>query len=203
PRRRRTGPRGKCDDDRRTRCPLRCATLTPLQKGAVPSIVTSCSLRRHAVSAEERMMGQRSATDRGGEVSERGEGRADDAPAVLLLTRSDIRCLLDLATDVEFSEAAVSALYEAVRGDLRGAQELLRRQRAAGRAGSSAAAHLFRRDGDYWTIRYEGRVQRLRDTKGLRYLARLLHQPGEAVPVAELTRATRAAAHCAHVARGR
>jgi tetratricopeptide (TPR) repeat protein len=37
--------------------------------------------------------------------------------------------------------------------------------------------NLFRREGDYWTIAYEGDAFRLRDLKGLRYLARLLDQP--------------------------
>ena len=45
--------------------------------------------------------------------------------------------------------------------------------RAAGRE------NLFRREGEYWTIAYHGTVLRLRDTKGLRYLASLLRHPGE------------------------
>ena len=45
---------------------------------------------------------------------------------------------------------------------------------------------MFRREGDYWTIAYEGQVTRLRDAKGLHYLARLLRQPGGPVPVTEL-----------------
>jgi hypothetical protein len=41
-----------------------------------------------------------------------------------------------------------------------------------------APAHdLFRREGEYWTIAYEGSTFRLRDTKGLSYLAALLHNP--------------------------
>jgi NAD(P)-dependent dehydrogenase (short-subunit alcohol dehydrogenase family) len=44
--------------------------------------------------------------------------------------------------------------------------------------GSEAARNLFRREGEYWTIGYEGAVVRLRDAKGLRHLARLLAHPG-------------------------
>ncbi|HJW61237.1 MAG TPA: hypothetical protein VJ931_16535 [Actinomycetota bacterium] len=44
---------------------------------------------------------------------------------------------------------------------------------AAEAAGSGAARNLFRREGEYWTISYEGAVVRLRDAKGLRHLARL------------------------------
>src|SRR5215471_2766591 len=48
------------------------------------------------------------------------------------------------------------------------------------RAESAAevAGNLFRRESEYWTVRYEGSVARLKDAKGLRYLARLLSDPG-------------------------
>jgi len=39
--------------------------------------------------------------------------------------------------------------------------------------------NVFRREGEYWTIAYHGTVLRLRDTKGLRYLASLLRHPGQ------------------------
>lgn len=37
---------------------------------------------------------------------------------------------------------------------------------------------LFRREGELWTIAYEGSAFRLRDTKGLSYIAALLREPG-------------------------
>ncbi len=37
---------------------------------------------------------------------------------------------------------------------------------------------LFRRDGEFWTVGYGGRVLRLRDSKGMQQLALLLHEPG-------------------------
>jgi tetratricopeptide (TPR) repeat protein len=37
---------------------------------------------------------------------------------------------------------------------------------------------VFRREGDYWSVVYEGSVVRLRDSKGLGYLATLLANPG-------------------------
>jgi tetratricopeptide (TPR) repeat protein len=40
------------------------------------------------------------------------------------------------------------------------------------------ARNVFRREGEYWTVAYEGAVVRLRDAKGLRHLARLLAHPG-------------------------
>jgi class 3 adenylate cyclase len=45
---------------------------------------------------------------------------------------------------------------------------------------------LFRREGDYWTIAYEGKAFRLKDSKGLGYLAELLHNPGRELHVAAL-----------------
>jgi tetratricopeptide (TPR) repeat protein len=55
---------------------------------------------------------------------------------------------------------------------------------------SHAGAHgvnAFRRDGEYWNIVYAGTSIRLRDTKGLSYIARLLASPARDVHVAELS----------------
>jgi hypothetical protein len=49
--------------------------------------------------------------------------------------------------------------------------------------------HVFRREGDYWTIAFDGKVVRLRDARGLRYLATLLLHPGEPLPVQTLVAA--------------
>jgi hypothetical protein len=40
------------------------------------------------------------------------------------------------------------------------------------------AGNVFRRDGEYWTVRYDGVTFSLRDTKGMQYLGRLLAAPG-------------------------
>lgn len=48
---------------------------------------------------------------------------------------------------------------------------------------------VFRREGEFWTIAYEGQVFRLRDVKGLRYVASLLASPGREVHVIELVSA--------------
>jgi hypothetical protein len=39
-------------------------------------------------------------------------------------------------------------------------------------------ASIFRREGEYWSIGFEGQIFRLKDAKGLRYLGRLLEDPG-------------------------
>src|SRR5215468_10832676 len=45
-------------------------------------------------------------------------------------------------------------------------------------AAQEASGNLFRREGEYWTVCFEGSVARLADAKGLRLLARLLADPG-------------------------
>jgi hypothetical protein len=46
--------------------------------------------------------------------------------------------------------------------------------------------NVFRREGEYWTIIYEGAALRLKDTKGLRYLSELVHNPGREFHAIEL-----------------
>ena len=47
-------------------------------------------------------------------------------------------------------------------------------------------AMLFRREGDYWTVAFGGQVVRMRDAKGLGYLARLLRNPHREFHVLDL-----------------
>ena len=42
------------------------------------------------------------------------------------------------------------------------------------------------RDADHWTLEYGGKVVRMRDSKGVAYLVRLLRHPGRAFPATEL-----------------
>jgi pimeloyl-ACP methyl ester carboxylesterase len=54
------------------------------------------------------------------------------------------------------------------------------------RRSSVEQANVFRRDGEYWTVGHGGFVVTLRDTKGLRDLARLLAEPGREFHVLDL-----------------
>jgi hypothetical protein len=65
-------------------------------------------------------------------------------------------------------------------GDALAVVAALRRlaDRVEAAAAPEASGNLFRREGEYWTVRYEGSVARLKDAKGLRYLAQLLGNPG-------------------------
>jgi hypothetical protein len=48
------------------------------------------------------------------------------------------------------------------------------------RAGAARVRpNIYRLEGDFWTVSYGDRVVRLKDSKGMRYIAQLLRHPGE------------------------
>ncbi|MDP9441955.1 MAG: transcriptional regulator [Actinomycetota bacterium] len=49
--------------------------------------------------------------------------------------------------------------------------------------------NMFRREGDYWSVEFEAHTVRMRDLKGMRYLARLLSDPGREFHVLDLVAA--------------
>src|SRR5262249_23533502 len=51
---------------------------------------------------------------------------------------------------------------------------------------TSPPAALFRHEGDFWTLAYGGTVCRVKDAKGLHYIAYLLRHPGREFHVLEL-----------------
>lgn len=61
-----------------------------------------------------------------------------------------------------------------------------RGRRSEARLEPAADPAMFHREGQYWTVAYEGEMARLRDLKGLRYVAALLASPGRDVHVLEL-----------------
>jgi hypothetical protein len=67
------------------------------------------------------------------------------------------------------------ALLESVRASLASPPTLLPREES-----------VFVRQGDYWTIQYQGRIARLKATRGLHCLACLLRHPGREFHVSEL-----------------
>jgi len=58
---------------------------------------------------------------------------------------------------------------------------------------SAAPTLLFRREGEYWSLADEELVVRMRDAKGLRYIAVLLQQPGRELYAGDLIAASSAA----------
>jgi tetratricopeptide (TPR) repeat protein len=61
---------------------------------------------------------------------------------------------------------------------------------AATPGNGALTTHLFRREGEFWTIAYDGRIIRLRDMRGLRYLAQLLHHAGQEFHATQLVAGT-------------
>jgi len=55
-----------------------------------------------------------------------------------------------------------------------------------GEGSAASRVSVFRREGEYWSVTFDGHTARLRDVKGLRYITRLLADPGRAVHVLDL-----------------
>lgn len=56
-------------------------------------------------------------------------------------------------------------------------------------ASAAPAINVFRREGDYWSVVFEGHTVRVRDLRGMRYLAQLLSHPGREFHVLDLVAA--------------
>jgi hypothetical protein len=95
-------------------------------------------------------------------------------------------------------EAAIArmVLAEALRAggsedhavlELQAARTIIDRIEVATRA--TTEANVFRREGDHWLLVFEGRTERVRDLKGIRYLAQLLAHPGREFHVLDLVAA--------------
>jgi tetratricopeptide (TPR) repeat protein len=71
--------------------------------------------------------------------------------------------------------------------ELQAARTVLDRIEVA--ASAPTETNAFRREGDYWSVVFEGRTVRVRDLKGMRYLAQLLAHPGRELHVLDLVAA--------------
>jgi len=80
------------------------------------------------------------------------------------------------AGDVEAAAHAVDQFLGAVSADVVAATD----------AATSTADNVFRREGEYWTLVFDGAVCRVRDAKGLHHILRLLRDPGLQFAPAEL-----------------
>ena len=86
---------------------------------------------------------------------------------------------------------AVHQVAEAAQACGNTGQPEVREREWRPQAHSSAIApvsydNVFHHEGDYWSVAFDGQIVRLRDLKGLRYLARLLGQPGREFHVPDL-----------------
>jgi tetratricopeptide (TPR) repeat protein len=71
--------------------------------------------------------------------------------------------------------------------ELQAARTMLDRIEVA--ATATTETNVFRREGDYWSVVFEGQTVRVRDLKGMRYLAQLLAHPGREFHVLDLVAA--------------
>ena len=111
---------------------------------------------------------------------------ATASPGQVLVTR---RVLTQLGADVPHEAVGSLALAGFTRPvevfDVAGVRAE-RDAAPASDAPSAAAPNVFRCDGDFWTIAYQGKQFRVRGSRGFTYLAALLGQPGQRVPATEL-----------------
>jgi hypothetical protein len=85
------------------------------------------------------------------------------------------------------SAIGMAALVEEIRAlQPAGAGGGASTQRVVDAAAPERSSNVFRREGEYWTVVYDGTVVRLKDSKGLRHLARLLTDPGREFHVTDL-----------------
>jgi len=96
--------------------------------------------------------------------------RPDDAERGAVLLAAALETARSLGMQV-LAEKVSDVLAESSHRTDRGSD-------AATETSPEPTRQLIRRQGDYWTIAYEELTFRLRDTKGLAYLAELLRNPG-------------------------
>jgi tetratricopeptide (TPR) repeat protein len=110
--------------------------------------------------------------------------RADgDEPGALLEFRAARSTFEQIGAILEAGRAAraCEGMHRVATGAL--AVEMMPAPAAEARP---AGDNVFRREGEYWAVVFEGSTARLRDSKGLRYLARLLADQGQEFHVLEL-----------------
>jgi len=93
------------------------------------------------------------------------------------------------------AQLAAEARTEAARVGMARLVEQLRdlADTPAGSAAPAADDRRFQQEGDFWTLSFAGTVVRLRDAKGLHYLAHLLRHPEREFHVVDLVAAARVA----------
>jgi len=95
---------------------------------------------------------------------------------------------LDTAIEIYRRNGADQSGIDSVKGDLpraNGTNGAFRAKTEHPQAPASPEA-VFRREGDYWTVSWNGNVVRLKDAKGLNYISYLLANPGRQVLACEL-----------------
>ena len=119
--------------------------------------------------------------------------RALGAQPWLAHTLSDLADALRASGEPAHEREAAERIAEAqLIAERTGMVALLRRVGPAVRGSADRAGHesdaVFRREGDYWTVALGGEPIRIRDSRGMHYIARLLAEPGREFLALDLVR---------------
>ena len=111
--------------------------------------------------------------------------RAEGNEVLALLEFRAARSVFEqIGARLEAARAAQACGEE--RGNDLGEARVQVQQVPSGADGRVRQENVFRREGDYWSVVFEEHTVRLRDLKGLHYLARLLGDPGREFHVLDL-----------------
>ena len=119
------------------------------------------------------------------------EGKGWLDPAV---TRSLIKEFAARSEGVVGSPVVSRSLWEAPEREILvtlGGSQGSQGSRGQGGAGVPPGHAVFKKEGEYWTIAFEGRLFRLKDSVGMHYLARMLQEPGREFHALDLVRSPR------------
>ena len=167
---------------------------------------------RELMTPREDWRGLAGAVERAEAIVTACEGRLDDAQAkfanaVKIFQRYEVRfdeaetlhywgLALARAGNAEHANEKFNAAMELYRRNGAGQRWIDRVEAARIETPDTAAPvsdrrppedeHLFRREGEFWTIAYRGVTCRLRDMKGLGYIAHLIAHPGQRIHVLDL-----------------
>jgi hypothetical protein len=100
----------------------------------------------------------------------------------------------DRSRAAELLEPALATAHDLGMRTLEERARRLRKRPGAGAVprGADVGTGVLRREGDVWAIERAGAAVRVRDSKGLRHLARLLAEPGQEIAALELLGVTHA-----------
>jgi tetratricopeptide (TPR) repeat protein len=115
--------------------------------------------------------------------AESARGNTASALRELLAARSIFE---RLGAERKASEARRACEHIAAAAPAQGPERAFAPEHESSPDARERGPNLLAREGDYWTMSFEGRTFNIRDLKGLRYLVRLLAEPGRDIHVLRL-----------------
>ena len=105
----------------------------------------------------------------------------------ILLAARACACVTDLVNVEAAGSVEIEGFHDPVEAyNITGLKESPRSEEESPPIDHRFAPNTFLREGDFWSLRYEGVVVRLKDSKGVRDIARLLATPGREVAAVDL-----------------